>query len=279
MTRQQKTIGVRRAAALGAVQGLTEFLPVSSSAHTVLLSRLMRWPRHSLDVDIVLHLGCLAGLLAALRHDWLALLQGAAAGNALPLLWVAVACLPAVVAGVLVEGPARACFRRPWQVAALTLLMGGVLIAVDQFRPAAGVHWQPGGRDAVVVGLAQALAFLPGVSRSGITIAAGVVAGLSLPAAVRFSFLLGVPILAGAGVWGLRDLPRRGIPRQQRLPLAVGFAVSAVVGYAAAAWMLRAVAHLGLTPFGVYRVVLGLLLLRGSTAESPTGTTLPPDPD
>lgn len=263
VTDAKQAIGVRQALLLGVVQGLTECLPVSSSAHLRIVPQLLRWPRHSLDFEIILHLGCLAGLVAALRTEWLALLAGVLGGaqGITPLAQIAVACLPAVAAGVVLERPARHRFGSPGQVAALTLLMGGALIAADHAGPARLGQAAPGWRESVLIGLAQALAFLPGVSRSGATLTAGVLAGLSLHGAVRFSFLLAVPILAGAGIWGLRRLPRRGIAPHERLPLCAGLLASALTSFATATWMLHALAAVGLTPFGIYRVGIGLLLL------------------
>ncbi len=261
-----KAVPAARAVILGVVQGLTEFLPVSSSAHLVLLARLGRWRKDSLDLEVALHLGCLLALLAAFRGEWSWLLRSGLTGtdpNARALLAsLLLACIPASVAGVVLERYARGTFRRLPQIAALTALMGGVLILADHVpgsdRGLLQVTW----RDGLVIGLAQALALLPGVSRSGVTITAGVLLGFSLPAAVSFSFLLAAPILAGAGLWGLRHLPRRGIPREERQALAIGLITAALVGYVAITFMLRVIAHIHLTPFGLYRLLFALLLWR-----------------
>ncbi|MBI3945441.1 MAG: undecaprenyl-diphosphate phosphatase [Armatimonadetes bacterium] len=272
-------ISIARATLLGVAQGLTEFLPVSSSAHLLLLGRWVRFRRHSLDFDVVVHLGCLGALAAHCGRDWAALARGGwlwARGVAAPgagaLAILMIACIPAAAAGVLLERPARGRFRRPAQVSILTAAMGLALIAADCVK---GDGARLGWRHGVAVGLAQALALLPGVSRSGITITAGVLWGLSLPAAVEFSFLVAGPILAGAALWGLRDLPRRGIPREDRLPFAAGIVASGVTAYLAIAWMLRYVVAGHLAPFGLYRLAFAALLWR-ATRDPDRGRESPP---
>ena len=274
---------------LGIVQGLTEFLPISSSAHLVLVPWLLGWPEHSLTFDVALHMGTLAALLGYFWRDWWSLVAAwlpepgakgerqeapgegagaddrelAAARRARRRLGLSliIGTVPAALIGAVLADRVEEALRAPATIALLLLAAGVLLIAADR----AGVQWLGLGAigvwHAIIIGLAQALALAPGVSRSGITLAAGLFLGLSREASARYGFLLAVPITAGAGVFQLRHLLGGGIPANERAAFALGVLASLVVGMAAIGGFLRYVRHRSLDVFVAYRVVVALLVL------------------
>lgn len=249
-----------QAAVLGAVQGLAEFLPISSSAHLALAPRLLGWPDQGLAFDVALHMGTLAALVACFWRDWLGLVKAGLTRSDTPerrlFDGMVLGTVPAGLAGLLLADAAKTVFRDPARIA-LTLAAFGVLMGLaDRLgrkdRPAGSA----GVRDMLVVGLAQALALVPGVSRSGITMTAALSLGFDRVAAARLAFLLGVPITAAAGLHELPDaLPFVGEPA-----FWVGIATSGLVGMAAIKGLLRLLTSGGLLPFAVYRVLFGLAL-------------------
>lgn len=260
-----------RALVLGIVQGLTEFLPVSSSAHLALVPKLLHWEafdqEYNLSFDVALHIGTLIALLWYFRDIWLRLIRAVLAR--VPELAperrlatdIAVACVPAVIAGVLLEKRAETTFRDPVQIACLLIGMGIVMGIVDRLpsrhRRLAGMGW----RDALFIGLAQAAALLPGVSRSGSTITAGLLEGFEREDAARFSFLLSAPITAGAVLFKLRHVFTHGLPPNEAGVFAVGIASSLIVGYLAVAGLIAFLRRYSLTVFVVYRILFGLFVL------------------
>jgi undecaprenyl-diphosphatase len=272
-----------RAIILGALQGLTEFLPISSSAHLILVPWLFGWEPFGLAFDVSLHLGTLAAVLTYFFQDLkqmalgaLRALPGLARGR-LPDdpiarlgLYVIPGTIPAAVVGLLAESAIDEYFHQePLSRTALLLMtlmlivMGLLLGVADRYGRRNGQRefHALGLRDAVLVGVAQAFALLPGVSRSGSTITAGLFSGMSRPVAARFSFLLGVPIVFGAGMMGVLDLVQEGIPAGERDVFFAGVLTAAVVGYAAVAGLMRFLQQRSTDVFVVYRALLGLSLL------------------
>ncbi|MDP8904277.1 MAG: undecaprenyl-diphosphatase UppP [Chloroflexota bacterium] len=253
---------------IGAVQGLTEFLPISSSAHLILLPRLLGWNDAFLNSPafaVMLHLGTLAALLV---HFWGDLLRYLLAGIAalrerrigddpdrrLALL-LAASVIPAAVIGVALEGFIDRFFREQLLVICGLLVAGGVLLFIAE-RAASHARQieQLRLRDALTIGLAQALALFPGISRSGITIAAGLWLGLERPAAARFAFLMGTPIIAGAGLWKTRELLEPTAITFNPLVLGAGMAAAAVAGLLAIGVLLAFLRRFSTDVFVVYRV-------------------------
>lgn len=253
-----------QAAVLGAVQGLTEFLPISSSAHLYVIPRLLGWTYAGLAFDVALHWGTLLALLAAFWGDWLALARNALIGlpserNAARATWLklAVASVPAAITGLLLQELAETRLRALPLQAAMLAIFGFLLWWVDRSRPPGRDVRDPGWGPCLFMGAAQALALVPGVSRSGITITAGRGAGLSRVSAARFSFLLATPITFGAGLVELRHLPHD-------LPLAtmlIGIATSAVTGFIAIRGLIRWLGRAGFGVFFAYRLALAALVL------------------
>lgn len=253
------------AALLGVVQGLTEFLPVSSSAHLILARAFFGWeaPAFGLAFDVALHVGTLAAILAFFRADIMAMI--AALPTALSprapthgrlIRLIAIGTVPAVIAGVLFDDYIEAHLRTP-QVCAATLAIGALLmLAAERLRAPVRTEESLTLVDAAVIGVAQATALVPGVSRSGSTIATGMLLGMRRDAAARFTFLLGVPAIAGAGAREAVELSRIQ-PTADTLTLFVtGMLVSAVVGYLTIKYFMRFLAGHRLDVFAYYRLAL-----------------------
>jgi undecaprenyl-diphosphatase len=253
-----------QAAVLGVVQGLTEFLPISSSAHLYVIPKLLGWTYAGVAFDVALHWGTLLALLAAFWNDWWTLTRDAVAGpaetrGAARLTWLklALASVPAAVAGLLLEDLADTRLRSLPLQAAMLASFGFLLWWVDRSRPVGKEDRSPGWTTALVMGTAQALALVPGVSRSGVTLTAGRACGLAKISAARFSFLLATPITFGAGLLKLRDLS----PDLPASTLAIGVITAAVTGFLAIRGLIRWLGRAGFGVFFAYRVALAGVIL------------------
>ncbi len=259
-----------QALVLGLVQGATEFLPVSSSGHLILVPYALGWPDQGLAFDAVMHLGTLAALVAYFRLELVAILAsvgGGAGGHGsrrLALLLIA-ATIPGGIAGVLFDRLIEVHLRLPIVVGLSTLVWAVVMLAADRLAAARPAHPEGersvGWRQGLLVGCAQAVALIPGTSRSGITISAGLLGGLDRSTAARFAFLLGIPITAGAGALKALHLAKIGVPPADRGPLVVALLASFVAGWAAVWFLVNYLRRNSLTPFVAYRIALGLILL------------------
>lgn len=243
------------AAAWGLIQGLTEFLPISSSGHLVLIPALFGFAEPGLAASVMLHLGTLLAVLAYYRADLLRLLHLRTDPEARRiLLLLAIGTVPAALVGLTLHGPLEVIFTEPWLVAVALMVTGAVLLFTllvgKGMRRLAEGRWT----DGVVVGLAQAFALLPGISRSGMTITAGMAQGFQRPEAARFAFLLSIPAIGGAALIDGYDLVQRG---GFTWDLLVGMAVAAVVGYLAIAGLIRVLVRVGLLPFALYCLGFG----------------------
>ena len=245
-----------RAAVLGAIQGVTEFLPISSSAHLYALPELLGWKYEGVAFDVALHWGTLLALLAAFWRDWFGLASGAlksgpAGGTARStLLRLAVASVPAAVAGLLLQNEAETHLRALPLQAVMLVVFGALLWLVDRAHRGGRHADVPGWGTSLLVGAAQAVALVPGVSRSGITMTAARAAGMDRVSSARFSFLLAAPITFGAGLVELRHLPHD-------LPVATfaaGVAASTLVGLLTIHGLLRWLGRAGFGAFCAYRV-------------------------
>jgi undecaprenyl-diphosphatase len=256
---------------LGIVQGLTEFLPVSSSGHLILVPYFLHWPDQGLDFDIATNTGTLLAVLAYFHRDVRDLITGFFTGAPRsrdgefaprPVAWaIIVGTIPAGIAGLLAKHWIEAHLRTPVVIAGTTLLYAILLFAADRMgRKVRGMD-QITMMDGVVIGCAQALALIPGTSRSGITITAALLLGFMRPSAARFSFLLAIPISVLAALKSAKDLMDAGAGAAQLVPMAIGLVVSAVVGYGVIAWLLAWLRRRDLTVFVVYRVLLAGVIL------------------
>jgi len=250
---------VLTAALWGLVQGLTEFLPVSSSGHLVLIPALLGIDEPDLATTALLHVGTLVAVVWFYRSDIAGLARDPRSDHS-KRIWtlLVIGTIPAAVVGLSLDGPIEIIFSEPSYVA-FALIATGLVLAL-------GLLFQPGERkleegrpgDAIVVGLAQALALIPGISRSGTTITAGLVQGFSRLEAARYAFLLGVPAIAGAGVLqGIELVDSGGFEPT----LLVGVAVAAITGYFAIDALVRLLDRSGLAPFAIYCVGFGTISL------------------
>jgi undecaprenyl-diphosphatase len=263
-----------QAAVLGALQGLGEFLPISSSGHLIVFPWLVGWPEHPLSFDVALHLGTLVAVLLAFAGDWIAmaraLLRGLAKGRpfadpeARLLGLLALASIPGGIAGLLLESWADTTFRSPLIVAAAMAVLGAVLFVADRHAPSGeGSVLTISVRDAILIGIAQALAIIPGVSRSGSTISMALLLGHRREEAARFSFLLATPITFGAAVHKLPKFLHAG---GLSVPLT-GMIVAAIFGLLSIRLLLSYVRTKDYAPFVYYRwafavVVVAVFLVR-----------------
>ena len=301
-----------QAVILGLIQGLTEFFPISSSGHLILLSRLFGWEEHSLAFDAVLHLGTGTAVLIYFWRDWWEMIRDAVSGirnteygtRRNQLVLIVLASVPAGVAGLLLNDFIEAHLRSPQVVAGALAIVAILMLLAERVNSKSECrnpkqiqnsnvqnskrfgHWNFGhlnlfrasnlvlwvlerfrGRkpkrlanvrfaDALTIGLFQVLALIPGVSRSGITITAGLFRGLSRESAARFSFLLATPIVLGAGVWGLTSSFSLNT---DYLLLATGLLVSFLSGLLTIAFFLKLLKRWGLLPFAIYRILLAFL--------------------
>ncbi|MBK9712304.1 MAG: undecaprenyl-diphosphate phosphatase [Kouleothrix sp.] len=242
---------------LGLVQGLGEFLPISSSAHLILTPWFMGWPDPGLTFDVALHVGTLVAVVLYFWRDWVALLSAAPRPRSADgrLFWLLIlGSIPGGIAGILLDNLAEQTFRSPALIAVTLSLMGLGLLAADRWGGHARGMREIGLADALWIGAAQALAIVPGVSRSGITIAVARWRGVERAGAARFSFLLGTPIIAGAALFKLRHL--LDTPGAINGPFVAGILVSALFGAASIAFLLRYLQRAGLGVFVIYRLLL-----------------------
>lgn len=252
------------AVVLGLVQGLTEFLPVSSSGHLILVPHVFGWHDQGLQVDAALHLGTLAALVAYFHRELRALVSGALSRRVAAL--IAVATIPAGLAGLLAGGMVETELRSPLLIAFTTAFWGIVMWGGDR----RAVPTVEGGGDrlehirwsqGLAIGVAQAIALVPGTSRSGITITTALLAGIDRPTAARYSFLLGIPITAAAGLLKSVQLIDTGVPPGDLGPLLLAVLASFASGWLAVWFLVNYLKRRSLLPFVIYRLLLSAIIL------------------
>lgn len=247
------------AAFWGLIQGLTEFLPISSSGHLVLVPALLGRDGPNLATSAVLHIGTLAAVLAYFRGDLVEVVRFTPEGRRL-LRFMVIGTIPAAVAGLALRDPLDRLNEQPRWVAVAMICAGVVFIFTRLLDKGRRHAREVRGRDGIIMGLGQALALIPGVSRSGTTIASGMLEGFEHREGASLAFLLGIPAIAGAGLLNFVDLladDASGLGPE----LLLGMVVAAVVGYAAIAGLLGLIRVTGLVPFGWYCVAVGALSL------------------
>lgn len=249
------------------VQGVTEFLPISSSAHLILVPYLVGWPDQGLAFDVAVHVGSLAAVLSYFSRElrrmaraWWAGILGGASTQDSRLAWAVIfATLPVIAIGLVVNSYID-YLRDPIVIAAATGFFALVLWWADGYSRSDHDEFSLSWRQVWIIGFAQVLALIPGTSRSGITITAGLALGLSRSAAARFSFLLAIPTILAAGSLKTYEL----ITGQVSTPwgtVALGVIVSGVAAYTCIHWFLKLVERVGMLPFVIYRIVLTVILL------------------
>ncbi len=243
-----------QAVVLGLVQGLGEFLPISSSAHLIVFPWLFGWPEHSLAFDVALHAGTLFAVMIYFRKDWLGIIKSR-------MIWyIAVASVPGALVGKLLESKAETAFRSPLLIAFTMSAFAALFYLIDRFVWKSRSLKSLNLLDAVIIGLSQALAIIPGVSRSGITMASGMGLKFDRESAAKFSFMLSAPIIFGAVLLkfgDIGDIASNG----QGLEVFTGFAVSAVTGFLAIKGLLGFVKKHSFNVFIIYRFVFSAVIL------------------
>ena len=252
---------------LALVQGLTEFLPISSSAHLILVPFITDWPDQGLAFDVAVHVGTLTAVVTYFRKEinkmffaWFSSLKGKHSEDS-KLAWaVLIGTVPVGLVGLLFKDVIGEHLRTPLVIAATTIIFGLLLWYADwsgkRNRDEHSLSW----KDIIVIGCAQAIALIPGTSRSGITITAGLMLGLTAQASARFSFLLSIPVIVLAG--GVETLDYLKVAEMNDMnDLIVGAVISAVSAYMCIHFFLKLLESVGMTPFVVYRLILGVVLL------------------
>ena len=253
---------------LAIIQGFTEFLPISSSAHLILPSAILGWEDQGLAFDVAVHVGSLVAVLIYFKNDLASLLrawfkttfEGAESHAESRMLWfIVLATLPAAVVGLVAGGFIELHLRSIAVIATTTIVFGLLLGWVDWRVRGAKTLQNLTWKSALIIGLAQALALIPGTSRSGITITAALALGFDRNSAARFSFLLAIPIIClSGGYQGLKLMSEGSVPWFE---IAFGTLISGITAYLCIHYFLRLVDKIGMLPFVIYRLVLGVILI------------------
>jgi undecaprenyl-diphosphatase len=257
---------------LAVVQGLTEFLPISSTAHLYLTSWLLNWQTEALSFDIMLHLGTLLAIFIYFFRDWIQIVaQGFGARvnydvelkrNPMVLWLLIIATIPVGVLGAVFHKQAEGAWRTPWVMGVMLIVIGVVMWLAENAGRKVRDLSTVNALDAITIGISQALAIVPGCSRSGITISAGLFRDLNREAAARFSFLLSAPAIGGAAAKTLWDMHKaHELHTLATSSFVVGVLVSAVTGCAVIAWFLHYLRRSTLRPFVYYRIIFGIIVL------------------
>jgi len=253
---------------LSIVQGLTEFLPISSSAHLVLLPQLLDWTDHGLVFDVAVHFGSLLAVVFYFRHEvrrmlraWTSsLVSGEGNQDSLLAWWIIIGTLPAVGIGFLFQHSIEGILRAPWILASASIFFGILLWVADSKAIRRRDEYTLTLKDVLMIGCCQVLSLIPGTSRSGITITMALFLGLTRKAAARFSFLLAMPVIFASGVLQAVRMVTEVSPIGWD-ELALGIALSAVSAGICIHFFLQLVERTGMLPFVIYRVLLGILIL------------------
>ncbi|MFZ5448626.1 MAG: undecaprenyl-diphosphatase UppP [Thermodesulfobacteriota bacterium] len=252
---------------LGVVQGVTEFLPISSSGHLALLEHYLHVEAGGLSFDILLHVGTLFALVAYFYQDWLNMARAFISPSRYNrperkmLFFLIVATIPGALAGLFLEKQAETIFRAPFRIAILLGSVGLLLILAEILARHVRRLDQLTLKDAILIGLSQALAIMPGVSRSGITMTTGLFLGLNRRSAAHFSFLMSTPIIFGAGLHHIPNWLHEPAGTLPLLPAVLGFLASVISSYLTIKYLLRFLQRHTFIPFAVYRFLLAAVIL------------------
>lgn len=251
------------ALSLALIQGLTEFLPISSSGHLILMPALVGWDDQGLGFDIAVHLGTLTAVVVYFRQDLVAMAYGlfTPASDDGRLAWLLiVASIPLGLAGIFFADFVSTVLRRPWIIAVTSAGFGILLYAADRWGRGARIERELGFGEALVIGVGQALALIPGTSRSGITMTVALSLGLDREAAGRFSFLLAIPAIGMAAGWQLVQFARAPATLDYG-SLILATLLAAVTAFLAIALFLRLIGRIGMGVFAVYRILLAAVIV------------------
>lgn len=259
-------MNIIQAIILGIVQGATEFIPISSSGHLVLTREVFGWEDPGVIFDIFLHLGTLLAVLIYFRRDWLKIIKDlfSKSGDKRIAINLVVATLPAFVLGFLFNDYINSIFRHALWVSTFLIIVGLFFLSAEKFanhkiikKDLGKITW----KDALLIGLAQALALLPGVSRSGVTIAAGMFRSLKRTEATRFSFLMASIAILGASIFGSLEAMRDGgYMGNYWLEIVIGALIAALVGYISIKYLMKFLSQHKLHLFAIYLICLGVII-------------------
>lgn len=253
---------------LALIQGFTEFLPISSSAHLILPSQVFAWPDQGLAFDVAVHVGSLLAVVlyfakdigSILKHWFSSLLKRPHVESEAVLGWaVIIGTIPAGLAGLVFDAYIELYLRSLWVIATTTIVFGLLLWYADWWADRAKLDEAVGIKKAIIIGFAQAIALIPGTSRSGITMTAGLLVGLSKQKAARFSFLLSIPLIAVAGLLKVVELASQEAAVAWR-EIGVGTLLSFLSAWLCIYFFLKLIERMGFLPFVIYRLLLGLFL-------------------
>ncbi len=263
---------IYQAVVLAVVQALTEFLPISSTAHLVLIPWLFHWNDGGLTFDVALHAGTLVAVVLYFIRDWIQIIAQGFGLNVggdpdlkqnRNLLWLlAAGSIPIGIFGYLFDKEADTTWRNPYVIAAMLIIVGVVIWIAEKRRVGNKTMSSIHIGDAIAVGMAQAVAVIPGTSRSGATISAGLFCNMSRETAARFSFLLSTPAIAAAVAKKAWDIHKSGgVPPDMKMPMAVGIVVSGILGAIVIAFFLRYLRRSSLMVFVWYRIIFGIIVI------------------
>lgn len=252
---------------LSIIQGITEFLPISSSAHLILPSAIFGWEDQGIAFDVAVHVGTLLAVMLYFRQDianltvgWIKSLGGQHSTDSKLAWWVILATIPAGLAGLLAADLIETFLRSPWVLAITTIVFGLLLWLADATAKQQVSMEQMNWRQALIIGLAQAVALIPGTSRSGITMTAAMLLGLDKVSAARFSFLLSIPIIVLSGGYQASKLLSE--PTQYDISgILLGMLLSFISALICIHFFLKIISRMGMLPFVIYRLLLGIGLL------------------
>lgn len=252
---------------LALIQGFTEFLPISSSAHLILPAQLFGWEDQGLSFDVAVHIGSLMAVIIYFRKEivamfkaWIAsIFKGQHSDDSKLAWWIILATIPAVVIGFMAKDWVESYLRGPGVIAITTVVFGLLLWLGDRMAKCELTEYQAGWKKALLIGFAQALALIPGTSRSGITMTAALMLGLNKEAAARFSFLMSIPVILGAALLMGKDIVTEGHVIDWQA-MGLGVLLSFLSAYICIHFFLKIISRMGMTPFVIYRLALGLFL-------------------
>jgi len=242
---------------LGIIQGLTEFIPVSSTAHLIIIRELLHWGDLGLSFDMAIHLGTLLALVIYMRKD----LYDVIVRNRYLLLLIIIATIPGAIFGFILEGVVESYFRSLFIIGIVISLFGIIFFVADRMSSHSMALKDMHLKDAIIIGLSQALAIIPGVSRSGATLTGAFLCGLKRSDSARFSFLLSIPIIGGAGLVSLMKIIKEPSASLSPSGMALGILSSFIFGYIAVHFMLNYLKKHNVNIFVYYRLILGIFLI------------------
>lgn len=245
----------------GLIQGITEFLPISSTAHLILIPYFFHWQDPGLSFDVFLHLGTLVAIISFFAKDWYEIFKG----KHKLLGLIIVACIPAAILGYAFEGKIETSLRSPLLIAGTLAVFGLIIYLVDRFMKHTKKLKNMTYLQSILIGLGQSLALIPGISRSGATMTAGIALGFKRRMAAKFSFLIATPIMLGATIFKFKDLASMPVSSWFNgfgiSPAIIGFVFALISGYLAIKYLLKYLSHGSFTPFVIYRMLLAVAIV------------------